>query len=121
MCDCIKFDKWRKGSIQDKPFSTMEKVGIKPKDWCHLVKCLSCGQLWQVDEWDKYHHAIAIKFYGDKDDWETISDVEIRKEIIIANHNGISNKECQWIGCKNNALGDMAFCVDHAYENGVRW
>jgi len=121
MCDCKEFGKWRKGSIQSKPFNTMEKVAINSEDWRHLVKCSSCGQLWQVDEWDKYHHGIGIKYFGAIDNWETISDLEIRKEIIIENHNGISNTEYQWNNCKNNSLGDMVFCVDHTYENGIRW
>jgi len=120
MCECKEFDKWRQGTIQEAPFKTMEIIQSKPKDWCHLVRCLSCGQLWQVDEWDKYQQGIAIKFLGDKDTWETISDREIRKEIMIANHNGISEKECQWFGCKNKALGNMVFCVDHAYQSGIR-
>ena len=121
MCDCKDFGKWQKGSIQDEPFKSMEKVSVNIEDWSNLVKCPTCGQLWQVDEWDKYHHGIGIKYFGDKDSWETIEDVEIRKEIIIENHNGLSSNECQWFGCKNKALGDMAFCVDHAYENGIRW
>ena len=120
MCDCSKTEKWCKGTRSDLPYNNMEQ--IKVGDWCYLVHCKDCGQLWQVDAWDKYAHGLAIKFFGAVEDWERLPDIEIRKTAMINNHGGLSDKDCQWSVCKNKALKDMAICVEHAYqEMGMRW
>jgi len=120
MCDCQDIETWREGTRSDRPFKHMEQ--LKVGDWCYLVRCKECGQVWQVDTWDKYTHGLAIKYFGNIEDWVRISDIEIRKSAMIVNHGGLSEKECQWQGCKNRALKDMAICVEHAYdEMGMRW
>ena len=120
MCDCQEIETWYKGTRSDSRFKNMEQ--IKVGDWCQLVRCKDCGQLWQVDEWDKYSHGLAIKYSGTIKDWEKIPDMEVRKSAMIDNHGGLSEKNCQWQDCKNQALKDMAICVEHAYEEmGMRW
>lgn len=120
MCDCHEIETWCRGTRSDSPFKNMEQ--IKVGDWCYLVRCKECNQLWQVDAWDKYSHGLAIKFSGAIEEWERLSDIEIRKSAMIDNHGGLSDKECQWNKCRNKALNDMAICVEHAYEEmGMRW
>jgi|SaaInlStandDraft_4_1057021.scaffolds.fasta_scaffold39777_2 hypothetical protein len=120
MCDCSATNKWVEGTRKDSRFSPMKELLIG--DWCYLVKCQECNQLWQVDAWDKYWHGIAIKYFGSAKEWIQISGEAIRKEIIIGNYGGISDKLCQWHRCKEKALSDLAFCVDCAYDkNGIRW
>jgi hypothetical protein len=115
-----KTEKWCEGTRSDPPFKNMEQ--IKVGDWCYLVWCKNCGQLWQVDAWDKYSYGLAIKYSGTIEDWKRLSDIDIRKEAMIINHGGLSDNECQWSRCKNKALKDMAICVEHAYkEMGIRW
>ena len=119
MCDCVNVDKWCEGAHNDSRFEKMKR--IKVGDWCYLLKCNDCGQLWQVDAYDKFAHGLAIKFFETEEKWLPIPDKEIRKEIITANYGGISEKECSWHGCKNKALANLILCTDHAYENGIRW
>jgi len=120
MCACSQIETWCEGTRSDSRFKHMEQIQVG--DWCVLVRCRDCDQLWQVDEWEKYTHGLAIKYSGTIEDWQKIPDIEIRKDAMINNHGGLADKECQWQTCKNPALQDMAICVTHAYEEmGIRW
>ena len=102
MCDCSKIKQWTEGHRNDKRFASMEELKIG--DWCYLVKCQDCGQLWQVDVWDKYHRGLAIKYFSSVKEWERIPDKEIRKEAIIANHGGLSEKNASGLAARKKRL-----------------
>ena len=120
MCDCQRIELWCQGTRSDTRYKSMEQIRVG--NWCNLVRCRDCGQLWQVDAWDKYAHGLAIKYFGIINDWEKIPDIEIRKTAMIDNHGGLSENKCQWQGCNNQALKDMSICVEHAYDKmNMRW
>ena len=76
MCDCSKTEKWCKGTRSDLPYKNMEQ--IKVGDWCYLVHCKDCGQLWQGEAWGKYAHGLAIKYFGTVEDWnKALNDMAI--------------------------------------------
>lgn len=34
---------------------------VDAAEWRALLRCRTCGQLWAVDEWDKYQSQFAVK------------------------------------------------------------
>lgn len=98
----------------------LPQVAVKSAGWVRLLRCADCGQHWQVDDWDKYQDALAIKI-DTPDGWQELNDEKYRLEFIVQNHGGLGDDTCQWHGCANRTLKDMAFCPRCAYENmGLR-
>ncbi len=85
--------------------------------WKALVQCPDCGQLWSVDEWDKYQTQLAIKLEA-VETWSQ-SDETHRKAFLMQSR-GLSTQRCMWNGCGEAQLNNSAYCVDHLYAVGVR-
>jgi hypothetical protein len=92
---------------------------IKVGNWVLLMSCPSCGQLWKVDEWDKYQNCYAAKI-STQENWESFSTEELIKAQIVKNHGGFTNEKCMWSGCSVNQVNGSAFCVNHLYAGGTR-
>jgi hypothetical protein len=88
-------------------------------DWVRLMRCPNCGQLWKVDEWDKYQTLYAQKIFS-IETWKTIDHVSLIKEQMIKNRGGIEENKCLWKECDRYAVKSCAYCVDHLYETGTR-
>ena len=86
--------------------------------WRALLRCPSCGQLWAVDEWDKYQIQLAVKVAGEEG-WNA-SDEAQRKEYLAQSRGENTTARCMWIGCDKNQLNGSAYCVDHLYATGAR-
>jgi hypothetical protein len=86
--------------------------------WRALLQCPTCGQLWAVDEWDKYQIQLAVKI-ADAEDWAA-SDEALRKEYLARSRGENTAAHCMWSGCKKNQLNDSSYCVDHLYATGAR-
>jgi hypothetical protein len=86
--------------------------------WRALLRCPTCGQLWAVNEWDKYQIQFAVKI-ADAEGW-TASDEALRKEYLAQSRGVNTAAKCMWSGCNKNQLNDSAYCVDHLYATGAR-
>lgn len=86
--------------------------------WRALLCCPTCGQLWAVDEWDKYQIQLAVKV-ADAEGWNA-SDKALRKAYLAQSRGGNAAAKCMWNGCEKNQLIGSAYCVDHLYATGAR-
>jgi hypothetical protein len=86
--------------------------------WLALLRCPTCGQLWAVDEWDKYQIQLAVKV-ADAEGWSA-SDEALRKEYLAQSRGENTTAKCMWSSCKKNQLNGSAYCVDHLYATGAR-
>lgn len=86
--------------------------------WRALLQCPTCGQLWAVDEWDKYQIQLAVKV-ANAEGWSA-SDEALRKEYLAQSRGENTAEKCMWNGCEKNQLNGSAYCVDHLYATGAR-
>jgi hypothetical protein len=86
--------------------------------WKALLKCPSCGQLWTVDEWDRYHLQLVVKI-ADAAHWQA-SDEAQRKAHLAESRGGTGEMNCMWNDCERRQLKGSAFCVDHLFATGAR-
>lgn len=73
-----------------------EYKALASTDWRVLLRCPACGQLWSVDEWDKYHVQLAIKL-PDIAQW-TQDDSARRKAFLLRSRGGYDTGNCFWEG-----------------------
>ncbi|MBG21926.1 MAG: metal-binding protein [Idiomarinaceae bacterium] len=88
-------------------------------NWVYLMKCPTCGQLWRVDEWDKYQPQYAVKL-PTSENWQAFEAIPLIKKKMVENRGGISEQLCMWRNCNEKQVNGSAFCVDHLYETGAR-
>lgn len=91
---------------------------IKASDWRALLKCPVCGQLWSVDEWDKYQVQLAVKL-PDANTWK-LDDTDRRKAFLLRSRGGYDAGTCFRAGCEAKSIKGSAYCVDHSYAVGMR-
>lgn len=91
---------------------------IRIGDWIRLERCSNCGTLWSVDVWDKLQSQVVIKLESE-DDFEQDS-TDIRKNLLLKSRGGTSDDECIWAGCKNKAIKEVAYCLEHLWKTGAR-
>lgn len=117
-CKCFKLPSWVIANKYSKLFNSMQQIDIKKNHFTRLKKCKKCTQSWQVDAVDADYKTLgfAIKI-KDPEHWSLLSDFQSRKEAMIENHGGISKETCKWKHCHNNAMFDMVFCVECAYNH----
>jgi hypothetical protein len=97
--------------------NTLNEVALG--NWVKLMECPKCGQLWKVDEWDKYQVLYAVKVPA-KEDWENFDSESLIKEKMVVNRGGLTESKCIWVGCKKIQVKGSAYCIDHLYKTGVR-
>ncbi len=99
-------------------FDDMEEVayGYVPRI---LKKCPTCGQLWSVDEPDKYAAALCIKVDSPVDWEEAIKPA--MKERLVKRYGGFSDEKCAWENCQNRAMKKLAYCPDCATAHMHIW
>jgi len=76
---------------------------IDAKDWMRLYECPSCGQLWAIDEWDKYSWQVVSKV-AEKEGWANDQREMERRELLLAERGGTTEEECVWAGCSEKTL-----------------
>lgn len=87
-------------------------------DWVKLMRCPMCGQLWRVDEWDKYQTSYAAKI-SSQADWREVDLTRQVKELMVQNRGGLESFKCIK-NCEKSAVKGSVYCVDHLYETGAR-
>ncbi len=104
-------------NVPKKLLGNLAEVAIG--DWIKLFKCKVCDQHWSIDEYDKFVHRVAVKI-SDVDNWEENDSEGLRKQLLLEARGGTQGEVCQWSGCKNQRVKDMAICIDHLWETGAR-
>jgi hypothetical protein len=116
-CSCAKLpDLFKLGSHA----GLEQRAGqIAVGNWACLHRCEACGQLWRIDEWDKYQTQFAAKVPV-VDGWESFDTTGLQKDFLVKTRGGLTNTQCSWAGCKNVQVKDVAYCADHLLQTGAR-
>jgi hypothetical protein len=88
-------------------------------NWVRLVRCPACGQLWSVDEWDKFQTQFAIKV-PQREGWREFDTMPLRRHYVIEARGGTTDEKCIWSGCEQRRVRGVVYCGDHLYRIGVR-
>lgn len=98
-------------------------IDLHPLDvghWVRLMACGRCGQLWAVDEPDKYLLQLATKIpVAGRTIWQE-RHVASEKDFLCRSRGGLTSEPCAWARCGKPCVKGVAFCVDHLYESGAR-
>ncbi len=88
-------------------------------NWDYLCRCRKCGQLWRIDECDKYQVQFAVKI-TDLSRWQEFDSEPLRKQYLIEARGRLAEEPCNWAGCDQQRVKGVAYCVDHLYATGAR-
>ena len=100
------------------PFIT-SWLQLEAAPWLRLMQCPSCGQLWRVDEWDKYQLQGATKL-ARREGWKTFDDTSARKQLLLSMRGGTTPEPCVWAACEQPRVKGVVYCLDHLYATGAR-
>lgn len=92
---------------------------LETGDWVRLVRCRECGQLWWLDEWDKYQRQFAIKI-PQRNGWRDFDTTPLRQEFLVRSRGGLTNERCIWAGCDGRRVRGVVYCADHLFKTGAR-
>jgi hypothetical protein len=87
--------------------------------WLRLAQCSACGQMWRVDEPDKYQLQCATKI-PQREAWQTFDDTAARKQLLLSSRGGSTSESCIWASCEQPRVRGVVFCLDHLYATGAR-
>jgi hypothetical protein len=116
-CPCSKLPSLVKVDADQKLM--MRLAELATGNWVRLCRCRRCGQLWRVDEWDKYQIQFAVKI-ADSSGWQEFDSEPLRKQFLVESRGGVTEESCNWAGCEKHRLKGVAYCVDHLYATGTR-
>lgn len=88
-------------------------------NWMRLGSCPFCGQLWAIDEWDKYQEQVVTRV-SDRENWNEIDATELRKQLLLKSRGGLTDTNCIWTGCNAKAVKGVVFCLEHLWKTGAR-
>lgn len=92
---------------------------LETGDWVRLVRCPHCGQLWSVDEGDKYQTQLAVRI-PKNEGWRELDTTPLRRRYLIQSRGGLTDEKCIWLGCEQRRVRGVVYCVDHLYKIGAR-
>ena len=92
---------------------------IDTGDWMQLCECPVCGQLWAVDEWDKYSWQVVSRV-SDRNAWNDSKRIEERKALLLRERGGTTDDECMWADCHEKQVKGVAYCLEHLWNTGAR-
>jgi len=116
-CDCSNLPDLFK--IESRPGFEAGAERIAVGNWVRLHQCRSCGQLWRIDEWDKYQAQFAVRVPS-AEAWESFDASELQKQFLVSARGGLTDAKCAWSGCKNCQVKGVAYCADHLFQTGAR-
>jgi hypothetical protein len=92
---------------------------LESGNWVRLVRCTICGQLWSLDEWDKYQTQFAIKAPL-REGWRGFDTSLLRRRYLVQSRGGLVEEKCIWLGCEQRRVRGVVYCADHLYQTGAR-
>ena len=114
ICDCsTRLDYFEPNPDEEfsEFLSSVSKLGSdKDYDFC---QCKNCNQLYIVEPISRGPLVVKVT---SKSELIGFNEVPYRKEIMIKNYGGTSEIKCIQAGCKNKALNEVAFCIEHIFD-----
>lgn len=89
------------------------------ENWMRLYQCPECGQLWAIDEWDKYSWQVVSKV-TEIEGWADDQREKERKNLLLTERGGTTEEKCVWAGCNARAVKGVAYCLEHLWNTGAR-
>jgi hypothetical protein len=117
ICECSQLPEIVR--LGDHPNIEQKAEQLETGDWVRLVRCLICGQLWSVDEWDKYQRQFAIKI-PQQDGWRQYDTTPSRVDFLIQSRGGLTDELCIWTNCKSRRVRGVVYCAKHLFKTGAR-
>jgi hypothetical protein len=105
--------------LEDYPSIEKDSDEVESGDWLRLVRCRSCGQLWSLDEPDKYRRQFAIKI-AKQEGWREFDTTPLRREFLVQSRGGLTDERCIWSGCSGRRVRGVVYCAEHLYQTGAR-
>jgi len=104
-------------SVASKPHGALPRAfqtTVDQKTSVQLIRCLVCGQLWQVDAWSRNAGwtswpDLAMKIVS-AEGWKQFDDTTIRRQHFPAFDRGLEFVNCATPGCKDMRVVGMDHC-----------
>ena len=94
-------------------------VRLATGNWVHLHQCSTCGQLWRIDQSDKYQIQFVVRIPAGVD-WEQFDVSTLQKNFLMKSRGGLTEEQCIWRGCQGKRVKGVVYCVEHLYQTGAR-
>src|SRR3546814_2487953 len=94
-------------------------IRVATGNWVHLHTCATCGQLWRIDEWDKYQVQFVVRIPPGIQ-WEAFDSSPLQRQFLVRSRGGLADAECAWSGCHGKAVQGVAYCVENLFPTGER-
>lgn len=115
MCQCAELPNVFVGNDEKNPFNdTLEELEWAPQRWATLNRCPICQQLWHIDIAKQNDIGVCAKITTEQD-WQQLDTTNLKIQLMVQNHGGITNDTCQWKQCDQLCVKGLAFCPGHAY------
>ncbi len=114
MCNCLQLENIVIGNDEKHPFTSLDELEWDPEAWATLNRCTECGQLWHIDIAKTNQVGLCIKVNSEAE-WKTLDATQMRVQLMVNNHGGLSFETCRWKQCNQNCVKGLAFCPQHAY------
>ena len=88
-------------------------------NFLELYHRMADGSYWRLDVADKYQQRILIRL-ARQEGWAEFDTSELEKALLLKQRGGLGTGACVWRGCSAAPLHGSAFCLDHAYAQGLR-
>lgn len=98
------------------PFGEITVVGEKDGGFRTLVRCIECGQHWQLDGEERHGVALAIRVHY-PEEWEFSSDYAPRMTYLVKSHGGDSDQKCAEPDCRSMSIRGFNRCAIHMAES----
>ena len=95
--------------LDDYPSIRRDSDELESGDWLQLVCCRTCGQLWSVDEWDKYQRQFAIKIPR-REGWREFDTMPLHREFLVRSHGGLMDEQCIWAASRVRRCAASGSC-----------
>ena len=106
--------------LEDGP-KGFEKVlhQLEMDNWMRLYSCPHCGDLWAIDELDKYQIQVVNRV-KDKRNWSGQDTAQQRKQLLLKSRGGLIDSECIYAGCHEKQVKGVFYCLEHLWKTGAR-
>lgn len=112
-CACINRLKYFAPHPDEEFNMILDSLSFKDKSSeFHLYQCDVCKQLYAID---KISRGPLIVKIDSVETFYNFDEIPYRKLIFTELNGGVSDRVCLQANCKNYSLGDIVFCLEHAY------
>lgn len=121
-CECDnlpQFSYYQPRSELSRKLRPSLKFREKSKDK-ELHQCTVCGIYWRIDKNTFATDRFVWRLPEYRADWAEYTMESEEKKLLLASRKVATSQSCIWINCEKERLNGLVYCVDHAYERGIR-